>query len=189
MAEQLERLNRNGQTLSEKTSSQQERELVTSTCSSLTDQLGHLRHLLEQRKMSTSEAIDAWQKFLELHSAVGAWCGEKREQLSSLEQDAPRRLGEVARRAQEMQAALKSARYAGKNLQEMARELGRVEQVVDVPEDEKGGMREKMAEAEQAKADIEGKITEKVNETKIAMECLIFIFSLFYCPRPPCCKR
>ena len=54
-AERLERLSRVGQTLAEKTSSQQERELVTSTCSSLTDQLGHLRHLLEQRKMAVSQ--------------------------------------------------------------------------------------------------------------------------------------
>ncbi len=52
VAEQLERLNRNGQILAERTSSGQERDLVTSTCSSLTDQLGHLRHLLEQRKMT-----------------------------------------------------------------------------------------------------------------------------------------
>lgn len=55
VAERLERLSRNGQTLAERSASQQERDLATSTCASLTDQLGHLRHLLEQRKMAVCE--------------------------------------------------------------------------------------------------------------------------------------
>ena len=32
----------------------QEKDLVTSTCSNLTDQLAHVRHLLEQKKMAVS---------------------------------------------------------------------------------------------------------------------------------------
>ncbi len=47
--------------------------------------------------------------------------------------------------------------------QEMSRELARISQVVDEG-DEGGGLQEKMSDAEQAKADVEGKITEKVTK-------------------------
>ncbi len=104
-----------------------------------------------------SEAIDGWQKFLDLHSAVTQWCSEKRELLDRPEE--PARLQEARQRSQDLQAAQKSCRYAAKNLQEMSRELARITQVVDEGE----GLGDKMNEAEQAKAEVEGRITEKVS--------------------------
>lgn len=62
-----------------------------------------------------SEAIDGWQKFLDLHSAVMQWCSEKRELLDRPEE--PRRLSEARQRSQDLQAAQKACRYAAKNLQ------------------------------------------------------------------------
>ena len=54
VSDQLERLNKNGQTLAEKAASAADREVVLSTCNSLTDQMGHVRHMLEQKKMAVS---------------------------------------------------------------------------------------------------------------------------------------
>jgi chromosome segregation ATPase len=53
-ADQLERLNRNGQVLMEKAALSQDRELAHSTCANVTQQLSHLRHILEQKKMAVS---------------------------------------------------------------------------------------------------------------------------------------
>lgn len=54
ISEQLERLNKNGQILAEKSQNPHEKELVQSTCANITDQLAHVRHLLEQQKMAVS---------------------------------------------------------------------------------------------------------------------------------------
>ena len=53
-AEQLERVNKNGSLLAEKSRAAGERELVSGTCGSLTDSLAHVRHVLEQKKMAVS---------------------------------------------------------------------------------------------------------------------------------------
>ena len=41
-------------------------------------QLQHLRHLLEQKRMAVGEAIDSWQKFLNMFAAVSQWSKDKR---------------------------------------------------------------------------------------------------------------
>ena len=56
----LERLNKNGQILMDKAAAKQDRELFSSTCANVTQQLSHLRHLLEQKKLAVSVQGDCF---------------------------------------------------------------------------------------------------------------------------------
>ncbi len=158
-ADQLERLNRNGQLLGggERASSQQERELVHSSCNSATQQLSRVRHLLEQRRMAVGEAIDAWQKFLDLHAAVVAWAADKSAFLAHSVFFPT--LGQTKQRVQEYTVCMKSVRFAAKNVQEMSRELAQISQVAETSD-----LGEKLHEAEQKKAETEAKLNEKVKD-------------------------
>lgn len=110
--------------------------------------------------MQVSEAIDGWQRFLDLHAAVTAWCGEKRDLCDRPEE--PATLSDARQRSQDLQAAAKSARYAAKNAQEMAREHARIAQVAEASE-----LADKLAEAEAARTEVEGLITKKVRTPKV----------------------
>ena len=55
-----------------------ERDLAHSTVSNVGHQMQHLRHLLEQKRMAVGEAIDSWQKFLNMFAAVSQWSKDKR---------------------------------------------------------------------------------------------------------------
>ena len=57
-SERLERFNRNGRTIVERSKSPAERDVVQSTCSNVTDQICRLRHVVEQKKMAVSDDND-----------------------------------------------------------------------------------------------------------------------------------
>ena len=103
-----------------------------------------------------SEALDSWQKFLDLHAAVMTWSREKNEFVS-----APihtfESLPHAKSRLQEYANNTKSVKYAGKNLSEMQRELGVVAGVASTAD-----LPEKLAEAEHAKVETETQLYEKV---------------------------
>lgn len=173
----LERLNKNGQTLADKSPNAAERDLVQSTCNNLNDQLAHVRHLLEQRKIAVSrvapkdlvrhhdpsgsnlaqagDAKDAWEKFLSLYEAVISWSGEKMDFVAEPLQF--RTLAAAKQKLQDYSAVVKTVKYATKNLQEMSRELGKINQVAS-----SGNLGEKLDDADKRKAETEAHLTEKV---------------------------
>ncbi len=55
--EQLERVNKNGAALAERTKSPHEKDLVQSTCTSVSEQMAHVRHIMEQKKMAVSRLL------------------------------------------------------------------------------------------------------------------------------------
>ena len=100
-------------------------------------------------------AIDAWDKFLELHESVMNWCSEKRSLIDEpLELTS---LGSAKQRLQTFGVSVKSIVHASKNLQEMSRELSRIGQAAST-----GNLSEKMNEAEHAKAETDCNLNEKV---------------------------
>ena len=100
-------------------------------------------------------AIDAWDKFLELHESVMSWCSEKKNLVEEpLEFNG---LAVAKQRLQTFGVAVKSIVHASKNLSEMSRELSRIGQSANT-----GNLPEKMSEAEHAKAETDCQLNEKV---------------------------
>ena len=155
ISEKMEQMNKNGQVLVDKSQSTQERELVNSTCNNTTEQFSHLRRLLEQKKVSVGEAIDSWQKFLDLHRSVLSWAAE-RKAFCEEPLDFPS-LSLAKNKLQEYFAVGKSLRSATKSLQEMSRELNKISQIGETAD-----LGEKLHEAEQEKGETEALINEKV---------------------------
>ena len=134
-----------------------ERDLANSTVSNVGHQLQHLRHLLEQKRMAVGEAMDSWQKFLHMHAAVSQWSKDKRALLDeSLAAFAT--IAETKQKLQVYAVAMKSIRYAAKNVQEMSRELAAISAVTTVTAD----LAEKLHSAEQMKAETEARLNERV---------------------------
>ena len=118
------------------------------------------------------EAIDAWKKFLELHEQVLGWSAEKNNFISE-----PLEFSTLALAKQklaEYSGAMKSIKYATKNVQELDREFSRINQTAST-----GQLGEKLNEAEQKKAETETKLTEKVITEKRQFLILRFLMSVF----------
>ena len=64
VTEQLATLVANGAIIMAKTDNSAEKDLVASTTSNLSEQLGQLNLLIEEKKNKANDALDAWQKFL-----------------------------------------------------------------------------------------------------------------------------
>ena len=109
--EQIERFSKNGQSLAERAAETGERDLANSTVANVGHQVQHLRHLLEQKKMAVGEAMDSWQKFLDMHGAVTQWAADKSAFLA--ESLAFATLGETKQKLQVYAVAMKSIRYSG----------------------------------------------------------------------------
>merc|ERR1719309_612887 len=77
ISEQLDNLLTNGKIITEKTDNHQEKELVLSTPANLSEQIAHLKQLIQDKKNAANDAIDAWQRLLQFHAALKAWCEEK----------------------------------------------------------------------------------------------------------------
>ena len=107
-----------------------------------------------------SEALDAWQKFSDLRDAVLTWSEDKNAFLANVGSSADlATLAAARQRLADAAAAAKSAKYAGKNVQEMQREMSRVSSTSSASR-----LAEQMQETEQRKAETESGILEKVGE-------------------------
>lgn len=108
------------------------------------------------------EAIDAWKKFLELHEQVLAWSAEKNNFLSE-----PLEFSTLALAKQklaEYSTAMKSIKYASKNVQELGREFSRISQTAST-----GQLGDKLNEAEQRKGETETQLTAKVRRDMLCL--------------------
>ena len=154
ISEQLDSLLANGKIISEKTECSQEKELVLSTTTNLTDQLGQLKQLIQDKKNAANDAIDAWQRFLQLHAAVKSWCGEKEVFLT--EPFTFTNLSTAKLKLQDYTAALKSIKTASKNIAEMEKELKKIGLVGS-----SGDLGDKLGEVEREKNELEAQMMEK----------------------------
>lgn len=74
----MERVSRHGQLICQRTRDENEQHLVSTTLSNLSEQLQQVRSWLEEKKLQVGDSIDAWQRFLQMHSLVVAWVEEKK---------------------------------------------------------------------------------------------------------------
>jgi len=138
----------------EKTSNQHERELVQSTITNLTEQLGQVKEWISEKKAAVGDSIDSWHRFLQIYAAVTAWCEEK--QVFVDQPFAFSNLSAAKLKLQDYQAAIKGIKTANKNVQDMNREFNKIAQVSST-----GDLTDKLNEAENAKNDIESQLMEK----------------------------
>ncbi|XP_072386756.1 muscle-specific protein 300 kDa isoform X12 [Diabrotica undecimpunctata] len=152
--DRLDKLTRNGRNIIQKTKDDEEKEITQSTINNLTEQLSHIKSLLDERKQQVGETLDAWQRFLMLYQAVMQWVAEKKVFLKD-----PLRLStltEAKQKLHEYSNAVKSCKGATKNLSDMAKELENIGNVTSV-----GDLPQKMEEAEEAKAEVEAIILKR----------------------------
>ena len=154
VSEQLDRLLTNGKVITEKTDNQQEKELVLSTTSNLSEQIASLKQLIQDKKHAANDAVDAWQRFLQFHSLLSSWCEEKEAFLT--EPFSFTNLSAAKLKLQDYNNAIKSTKTANKNLAEMEKELKRISSVGS-----SGDLGDKLSEVERSKSDIESVMMEK----------------------------
>ena len=151
---QLDKLLSNGKVISEKTDNHHEKELVLSTTTNLSDQIGSLRTLVQDKKNAANDAIDAWQRFLQFHSALKTWCDEKEAFLA--EPFSFTNLSAAKLKLQDYNSAMKSSKNASKNITEMEKELKKIDAVGS-----SGDLAEKLCDVERQKSEIESILMEK----------------------------
>merc|ERR1719348_2108233 len=124
ISEQLDKLLTNGKIITEKTDNHQEKELVLSTTTNLSEQITQLKQLIQTKKNAANDAIDAWQRFLQLHASVKSWCEEK--DIFLKEPFTFTNLSSAKLKLQDYSASLKSIKNATKNIEEMEKELKKI---------------------------------------------------------------
>jgi len=154
ISEQLDKLLTNGKILTEKTDNHQEKELVLSTTKNLSEQIAQLKQLIQTKKNAANDAIDAWQRFLQLHAAVKSWCEEKDGFLK--EPFTFTNLSSAKLKLQDYNTALKSIKNATKNLGEMDKELKKIAAIGSM-----GDLGDKHTEIDREKVEIEANLMEK----------------------------
>ena len=154
VSEQLDRLLTNGKVITDKTDNQQEKELVLSTTTNLSEQIASLKQLIQDKKHAANDAVDAWQRFLQFHSLLVSWCQEKDSFLT--EPFSFTNLSAAKLKLQDYNNSIKSTKTANKNLAEMEKELKRISSVGS-----SGDLGDKMSEVERNKSDIESVMMEK----------------------------
>ena len=109
-----------------------------------------------EKKTAVGDCIDSWQRFLQLHAAVKSWCEEKEEFVNqSLTFN---NLSGAKLKLQDYQAAMKSAKNATKNIDDMNREFKRISQVSST-----GDLGDKLNQIESEKSSVESQLMEKVS--------------------------
>ena len=154
ISEQLDKVLSNGKIISEKTDNHQEKDLVTSTTSNLSDQIGSLRQLIHDKKNSANDAIEAWQRFLQVHSAMKTWCEEKDAFLEK--PFSFTNLSAAKLKVQDYNTTIKSVKNADKNIVEMEKELKKIDSVGC-----SGDLSDKLSDVERQKSEIESSLMEK----------------------------
>jgi len=74
----MDRVSRHGQLICQRTRDEHEQHLVSSTCSTLFEQLQQVRNYLEEKKLQVGDSLDSWKCFLQLHALVVSWVEEKK---------------------------------------------------------------------------------------------------------------
>lgn len=183
ISDRLDKLAKNGKTIAEKTRDEKEGQVIRSTVTDLTEQFQRVKSWLDEKRQQIGETLDAWQRFLVLYKAVMSWVEEKKVFLQE-----PLYIGTLQEAKQKLhdynvrfffpsmyqtylvlfQNAVKGSKVATKNLSDMVKELESIGNHTSV-----GDLPKKMEEAEEAKADVEALILERVRVTKRCNSILI----------------
>ena len=159
--QQLDTLVSNGVIIMECTKSQQEKELIQSTSNNMKDQLRLLQKMLQEKKNAVNDALDAWQRFLQIYSVIKTWHQEKESFVSEpLEFQT---LSVAKTKLQEYSTNMKSVKNIIKNLSEMEKELKKVSSVCN-----SGDLPDKLAEVERLKSELESQMLDN-NATLLEM--------------------
>lgn len=153
--EQLEMARRNGMQIIERSRSEEEKALVRQTLDQLQQQLGQVIAWLDEKRHQVGDTLDAWTRFMNLYQIVMQWAREKRTFVTTPLQVTT--LLEAKQAQQGYEQAVKSIKPIVANLSEMNRELDAITQVTQV-----GDLRGKLLEAEEAKAEVERELLERV---------------------------
>jgi len=160
-SEQIDRIASNGKIIIDNTVNNHEKDLVQSTMSNLTEQITSLKNLIQDRKNAANDAIDAWQRFLQIHATVYSWCEEKENFLK--EPFSFTNLSSAKIKMQDYNSCIKSIKSAAKNISEMEKELKKISSVC-----QSGDLSDKLCDVDRQKSEIESSMMEK-NATLIEM--------------------
>ena len=160
-SEQIDRIASNGKIIIDNTVNNHEKDLVQSTMTNLTEQITSLKNLIQDRKNAANDAIDAWQRFLQIHATVYSWCEEKENFLK--EPFSFTNLSSAKIKMQDYNSCIKSIKSAAKNISEMEKELKKISSVC-----QSGDLSDKLCDVDRQKSEIESSMMEK-NATLIEM--------------------
>lgn len=158
--EQMAGVRQNGQLIIDRSRDDAEKDRVRATIDQLSQQLAQVMAWLDEKKHQVGDSLDAWTRFMNLYQIVMTWSQEKRTFIAK-----PMRittLMEARQHLQEYGQAVKSIKPIAKNLSEMDKELESITQVTTV-----GDLRAKLLEAEEAKAEVEATLLERVCELQM----------------------
>lgn len=153
--EQMAGVKQNGQQIIERSRDDAEKDRVRATIDQLAQQLAQVMAWLDEKKHQVGDSLDAWTRFMNLYQIVMTWSQEKRTFIAT-----PMKIStlmEARQHLQEYGQAVKSIKPIAKNLSEMDKELESITQVTTV-----GDLRAKLLEAEEAKAEVEATLLERV---------------------------
>ena len=73
VSDQLDRIKRHGAVIVERTSSHEEKDLVSNTVSALTEQLQQVNAWLEDKKAQVGHSLESWQSFIQMYNSLRSW--------------------------------------------------------------------------------------------------------------------
>lgn len=80
--DQLERIKRHGAVLTERTCSDEEREVVKTTTAALSEQLNQVNTWLDEKKSQVGDSLESWQLFIQMYNSLRSWIERQRSFLS-----------------------------------------------------------------------------------------------------------
>merc|ERR1712008_611965 len=128
-SDRLDRVRRHAKVISERSSTQLEKDSVNSTVESLSDQLTQIRSILDEKKSALGDSLESWQVFIGLYNGLHSWAAKHRAFLAETLKLAT--LQEARTKLQEYATACKEVKWATKQVVEMQAELAKIGQCGD----------------------------------------------------------
>lgn len=154
VGDRLNYVRKNGQVIIDHSQNDEEKGLIEATVDQLAKQLDQIGSLLADKRKQVENTLDGWSRFLHLYQQVMDWVKEKGYFLAEPLDIVT--LQQARQKAADYAVAVKSVKPINKNLSEMDRELEQISELTTV-----GELRDKLQEAEDSKAVVEGRLLER----------------------------
>ncbi|XP_055711373.1 muscle-specific protein 300 kDa isoform X7 [Phlebotomus papatasi] len=154
VGDRLNYVRKNGQVIIDHSQNDEEKGLIEATVDQLAKQLDQIGSLLAEKRKQVENTLDGWSRFLHLYQQVMDWVKEKGYFLAEPLDIVT--LQQARQKAADYAVAVKSVKPINKNLSEMDRELEQISELTTV-----GELRDKLQEAEDSKAVVEGRLLER----------------------------
>ncbi|GAB0095245.1 nesprin-1 [Sergentomyia squamirostris] len=154
VGDRLNYVRKNGQVIIDHSQNDEEKAVIEATVDQLGKQLDQIGGLLADKRKQVENTLDGWSRFLHLYQQVMDWVKEKGYFLAEPLDIVT--LQQVRQKAADYAVAVKSVKPINKNLSEMDRELDAITELTTV-----GELRDKLQEAEDSKAVVEGRLLER----------------------------